>query len=118
MSPFACARSAVRDVAYFFLTDNWVEPKKVDLTLIRQLRDCLTVIDWYLQSRRDDIVNRLLNADEFDKCQIRDGNMGDNVSDNGPWPDYELSIDEAYGELVEAVDGASCSGETNSMQCS
>ena len=55
MSPFACARSAVRDVAYFFLTDNWVEPKKVDLTLIRQLRDCLTVIDWYLEveERRD-----------------------------------------------------------------
>ena len=117
-TPFTCARSAVRDVAFFFLSDNWMEPKKVDLTLIRQLRDCLTVIDWYLKSRRDDIVNRLLDTDEFEhKCQIRDGYVGDYVSVNGAGHDYELPAGEGDGQLVEVVtdESAPRGGETSGM---
>jgi hypothetical protein len=103
-TPFTCARSAVIDIAYFFLTDNWVEPKKVDLTLIRQLRDCLTVIDWYLKSRRDEIVNRLLDTNEFEhKCQIRDGDMGSDIPRDGGGLDYHVPTGQTDGQLVEVV---------------
>ena len=113
-TPFTCARAAVRDVAYFFLSDNWVEPKKVDL------RFCGTTSRHRLVSEVKERRHSQQAADHDEvenRCQIRGGHVGVNVPDNGAGPDYELSIDEADGEPVEAVDGASCSGDTDSMQC-
>ncbi len=59
---FVNARAAVRHLGLFFLVDNWVEPKQVDIAKIRILRDSVTIIDYYLWRRRDQETNRLLNG--------------------------------------------------------
>ena len=103
---FANAGEAVRDLAFFFLLDNWAEPTKVDIGKIRQLRDSLTIIDHYLWRRRDEETNRLLNGFE-DKCQIRDGHIRDHVSNDGSGRDYELPAGQTDGQLFEVdSDGA------------
>lgn len=84
------------------------------------MQDNLTVIDWYLKSRREDIVNRLLATDELQhKCQICDGHVGDNVSVDGAGRDYQLPPGKRDGQLVEVNNGglAACSGATSGMQC-
>ncbi len=83
------ARSAAHRVSSFFLRWDSVEKDHLDIGKIRQLRDSLTIIDHYLWRRREQETNRLLN-DFGDKCQIRDGHVGDYVSNNGAGRDYEL----------------------------
>ena len=115
---FANAGAAVRDLAFFFLVDNWVEPKKVDIGKIRELRDSLTIIDHYLWRRRDEETNRLLNG-FGDKCQVRHGHVRDHVSIDGAGRDYELPVGQTDGQLFEVdTHGAeSCCGESSGMQC-
>ncbi len=105
-------------MADFFLLDHWVEPKTINLGEIRLLRDSLSVIDWYLKLKTEHITNRLLDsAYEFEhKCQIRDGHVGHNVSNNGSGNDYELPAGEGDGQLVEVVVREPCNGETSGMQ--
>ena len=114
---FANAGEAVRDLAFFFLLDNWEEPTKVDIVKIRELRDSLTIIDHYLRRRRDEETNRLLNG-FGDKCQIRDGHVGHHVSNNGPWRDYELPAGQTDGQLLEvnSYGAESRCGESGGMQ--
>ncbi len=113
------ARAAFRDLAFFFLVDTWVEPANVDIGKLRELRDSLTIVDWYLDLRRSWDTDKLLNGFR-DKCQIRDGHVGDYVSNNGAGreSDYELPPGEITGELVEVdADGAKpCCGESGGMQ--
>ena len=109
------ARGAARAVASFFLLP--LETERLDIEKIRALRDSLTLIDHYLWNRRQEDVNRLLNGFE-DKCQIRDGHLGDHVSNDGAGRDYELLVGQTDGQLVESyTDGAaSCCGESGGMQ--
>ncbi len=113
---YSNARSAARQLALFFLTP--LETERFDIAQIRELRDLLTIIDFYLERRRQYETNRLLNG-FGDQCQIRDGYVGDYVSNNGSGRDYELLPGEASGELVEVqADGPkSCRGESSGMQC-
>jgi hypothetical protein len=112
------ARSAAHRVSSFFLRWDSVEKDHLDIGKIRQLRDSLTIIDHYLWRRREQETNRLLN-DFGDKCQIRDGHVGDYVSNNGAGRDYELPASQTDGQLLEInLDGAeSCCGESSGMQC-
>ena len=67
---------------------------------------------------RREIEAKLLGEIHEYQREVRHGNMGDNVSDDGAGGDYELSIDEEDGKLVESVDGRACCGETSGMQLS
>ncbi len=115
---FVNATAAVRDLALFFLVDNWVEPKKVDIGKLRHLEDSITIINHYLCMRRREQINRLLNG-FGDKCQIRDGHVGNHVPNNAAGRDYELPASQTDGQLLEInLDGAeSCCGESSGMQC-
>ncbi len=109
------ARSATQRIANFFSVPI---PDQLDIVKIRDLRDSLTLIDHYLWKRKEREINRLLNG-FGNKCQIRDGHVGDNVSSNGAGPDYELPASQTDGQLVE-VDcdgGKSRCGESSGMQC-
>ena len=110
-------RSAVNELSIFFLSTHWPEPKKIDIGKIRELRDYLTLIDHYLWKRREQEANRLLNG-FGDKCQIRDGHVGDHASNDGAGRDYELPASQTDGQLIEvdADGGESCCGESGGMQ--
>ncbi len=114
---FENARTAVRDLALFFLEDNWVEPNRVDIGKLRHLTDSITIVNHYLCIRRQQEKNRLLNG-FGDKCQIRDGHVGDHVSRNGTGKDYELPASETDGRLVEVDSHGATSrcGESGGMQ--
>ncbi len=115
---YRSAQHAAKSLANYYLLENWTAPTKINIGEIRELRDNLTVIDFYLKRKREEIEARLLDSTHEYQCEIRNGNMGNNVSAVSAWRDYELSIDEEDGKLVAVVDGSSCSGETNSMQFS
>ncbi len=114
---FRAAQLSAKTVANYFLLNHWTEPNSVKISEIRELRDSLTVIDFYLQKKREAIEAKLLGETHEYQRQIHDGNVGYNVSGDGAWHDYELSIDEEDGQLVEAVDAQSSCGETSCMQC-
>jgi len=100
------ARSAAHRVGSFFLRFDAREPDRLDIGKIRELRDSLTLIDHYLWRRREQEINRLLNG-FGDNCQIRDGNVGGYVSNNGAGRDYELPASQTDGQLIEVdSDGA------------
>ncbi len=114
---FENARTAVRDLALFFLEDNWVEPNRVDIGKLRHLTDSITIVNHYLCIRRQQEKNRLLNG-FGDQCQIRHGHVGDHVSRNGAGKDYELPASETDGRLVEVDSHGATSrcGESGGMQ--
>lgn len=72
---------AAKTVANFFLLENWTSPTTITINIkeIRELRDSLTVIDFYLKKKRREIGARLL-AYEFEyQREISNGYFGDNV---------------------------------------
>ena len=101
------ARSAAQRVASFFLRCDSREPDRLD---IAKIRDPVTIIDHYLWLRRQQETDRLLNG-FGDQCQIRDGHVGDYVSNNGAgratcWPSVWPLVE------VDSDGGKSCCGES------
>ncbi len=89
MSTHYCsAQLAAKTVANYFLLEHWTAPTSINLGEIRELRYSLTVIDFYLKNKRQEIEARLLDRTYEYQREIRDGYLGDNVSGDGAWPDY------------------------------
>ncbi len=102
---YRSTQQAAKTVANFFLLENWTSPTTITINIkeIRELRDSLTVIEFYLKKKRREIEAGLLDsAYEFEyQREISNGYFGDNVSSNGSGPDHELLVGEGDGELVK-----------------
>ncbi|DBA68509.1 TPA: hypothetical protein ACH3X2_001179 [Trebouxia sp. C0005] len=111
-----CTVSAIegsRQLYAFFFSGRHT----ITLQDIRYLEDNLTVIDFYLKKKRAELEHIYSKkADEY-KLEIRDGHVGDHVSNDGAGRDYELPTSQTDGQLVESnTDGAeSCCGESSGM---
>ncbi len=113
---FRSAQLAAKTVGNYFLLEHWTEPRSIKIIEIRELRDSLTVIDYYLQKKRREIEARLLGETYEYQHQIRDGYLGDYVPNDGAGPDYELPPGQGDGTLVKIViDPPSC-GQAGGMQ--
>ncbi len=117
-TPYHSAQLAAKTVANYFLLEHWTAPTTINIGEIRELRDSLTVIDFYLKKKREEIEARLLDsAYEFEyQREIRDGYLGDHVPSHGAGPDYELPPGKGDGQLVEVVVREPSGGETGGMQ--
>ena len=102
---YRSTQQAAKTVANFFLLENWTSLTTITINIkeIRELRDSLTVIEFYLKKKRREIEAGLLDsAYEFEyQREISNGYFGDNVSSNGSGPDHELLVGEGDGELVK-----------------
>ncbi len=49
---FRSAQLASKTVANYFLLEHWAEPRSIKISEIRELRDSLTIIDYYLQKKK------------------------------------------------------------------
>ncbi len=78
---FTAAREATKGLCNFFITST--EPIQ-----IRLLEDYLTVIDFYLKTKRIQFEQeRLKRSDEY-RLEIRDGHVGHQLPSNGPRADH------------------------------
>ena len=81
----------------------------IKISEIRELRDSLTIIDYYLQKKRREIEAKLLGETHEYQDEIRNGHMGRYVSRDGGGLDYHVPPGQADGQLVEIpVHGQSC----------
>jgi len=77
MSTHYCsAQLAAKTVANYFLLEHWTAPTSINLGEIRELRYSLTVIDFYLKNKRQEIEARLLDRTYEYQREIRDGYLG------------------------------------------
>ena len=72
---------------------------------MRELRDNLTVIDFYLKKKRQEIEARLLDsAYEYEhQREILNGDLGYSISSDGAGLDYTIPPGETDGELFKIV---------------
>ncbi len=109
MTTFRSAQQAARDVGVFFLHEHWTDPQHLDLRQLRELADRLTVINYYLEKKQTELLNKFLAPEHEYQHQIRDGNLGSHVSRDGRGVDYHVPAGQADGKLVEVVvRGQSC----------
>ena len=57
---FRTAQLAAKTVANYFLLGHWVEPQGIKISEIRELRENLTIVDFYLRQKRREIEAKLL----------------------------------------------------------
>ena len=98
---FRSAQLAAKTVGDYFLLKNWTEPRSIEISEVGELRDSLTIIDYYLQKKRREIEAKLLGEPHQYQYQIRDGDMGRYVSRDGGGLDHHVPPGQADGQLVE-----------------
>ncbi len=100
---FRSAQQAAKTLANYFLLENWTAPARINIAEIRELRDSLTVVHFYLKRKREEIGDRLLKNESEYRREICDEHMGVDIPGDGGGQDYHVPPIEGDGELVEVV---------------